>query len=74
MAAFMPALLELLVWLGYVVRHASSLITAAGGDNLMIIAYLTAWLLPIGYAAKVPWDEFRDRCASHVERQWTLRN
>jgi hypothetical protein len=48
MVAFMPALLGLLVWPGYVLRHASSLITAAGGDNLMIIAYLTAWLLPIG--------------------------
>jgi hypothetical protein len=28
MAAFMPALLGLLVWISYVVRHASSLITA----------------------------------------------
>ena len=74
MAAFMPALVGLLIWVGYVVRHASSLIATAGGDNLLIVAFLTAWLLPLGYAAKVPWDEFRDRCASYVEQKWTLRD
>ena len=74
MAAFMPAVLALLVWLGSVIRQASQLVSATGGDNVLVIAYLAAWLLPIGYAAKVPWDEFRDRCAGVVERRWTLRN
>ena len=74
MAAFMPVVLALLVWLGAVIRQATQLVSATGGDNVLVIAYLAAWLLPIGYAAKVPWDEFRDRCAAVVERRWTLRN
>ena len=73
MAAFMPAVLALLVWLGSVIRQATQLVAATGGDNVLVVAYLAAWLLPIGYAAKVPWDEFRDRCAAVAERRWTLR-
>ena len=73
MVAFMPAVLALLVWLGSVIRQATQLASATSGDNVLVVAYLAAWLLPIGYAAKVPWDEFRDRCAGVVERLWTLR-
>ncbi len=74
MAAFMPAVLALLVWLGSVLRQATQLVSATGGDNVLVVAYLAAWLLPIGYVAKVPWDEFRDRCAGVVEKRWTLRS
>ncbi|MBT2134491.1 hypothetical protein KK137_09115 [Croceibacterium sp. LX-88] len=34
------------------------------GDNATIVAFLTFWILMIGYAAKVLWDELRDRVAA----------
>lgn len=67
------AFASLFLYIGHVVRQITGSLATVGGDTPMMVTYLTAWLLLLGYAAKVPWDEFRDRCASHCDRNWDMR-
>lgn len=67
------AFATLFLYIGHVVRQITGSLASVGGDTFMMITYLTAWLLLLGYAAKVPWDEFRDRCASYCDRNWDMR-
>jgi len=62
----------LFLYIGYVARQITGSLTTVTGDTPIVLTYLTAWLLLLGYVAKVPWDEYRDRCASFWERKWDL--
>ncbi len=68
--ALMPAFLALFVWLTHVIRQASVEMPLNNGDNLLVLGYFGAWLLIVGYVAKVPWNEFRDRCATWATEKW----
>jgi hypothetical protein len=67
------AFAALVLYIGHVVRQITNALRSVDGDTSLIITFLTAWLLLLGYAAKVPWDEFRDRCAAYCEGKWDLR-
>jgi hypothetical protein len=67
------AFATLVLYIGHVIRQITNALGSVSGDVSLVIAFLTAWLLLLGYAAKVPWDEFRDRCAAYCEGKSGLR-
>ncbi len=67
------AFATLVLYIGHVIRQITNALSSVSGDVSLVIAFLTAWLLLLGYAAKVPWDEFRDRCAAYCEDKSGLR-
>jgi hypothetical protein len=63
----------LFAWIGQVVREVTTALPIGVGENYLIVAFLSLWLLAIGYVVKVPWDELRDRFCSLCDR-WPLRH
>ncbi|MEG3085411.1 hypothetical protein U1707_17335 [Sphingomonas sp. PB2P12] len=73
MLSFFAASASLFIYVSFVVRQTTTALTSVGGDTPTVVAFLTGWLLLLGYTAKVPWDEFRDRCAALFDGKWELR-
>jgi len=67
------AFATLVLYIGHVIRQTTNALSSVSGDVSVVVAFLTAWLLLLGYVAKVPWDEFRDRCAAYFEAKWDIR-
>ncbi len=73
MLAFFAASASLFIYVSFVVRQTTIALISVGGDTPTVVAFLTGWLLLLGYTAKVPWDEFRDRCTALFDGKWELR-
>ncbi|MGN7161788.1 hypothetical protein [Sphingomonas sp. SAFR-052] len=73
MLAVFAASVSLFLYVSFAVRQITTALNTVGGDTPTIVAFLTGWLLLLGYTAKVPWDEFRDRCAALFDGKWELR-
>lgn len=54
---------SLLVSAGWVLRDVAARLDVKLEDNGLVIGFLAAWVLVIGYLSKQPWDEARDRWA-----------
>lgn len=67
------AFATLVLYIGHVIRQITTALSSVTGDVSLVVAFLTAWLLLLGYAAKVPWDELRDRCAAYCEAKSEFR-
>lgn len=58
---------------GSVVTEVTEALASVGADKPLVAMFLSGWLLLLGYTIKVPWDEFRDRCAGFFDRVWEPR-